>query len=313
MQNVGGLLKSKTILLLAIFVVLLFIVMIFFYVKPAKEVSETKSVPAQSTSSEGFTFIAFGDSRGGSKEQKTLAKLMKEVVPNVVIHTGDLTSKGTSQEINEDVLELYKGVFSFDKFYPSLGNHDYATKKGEPFIETFELPGNERYYYFHEGDTLFIALDTNDPLNEEPNEMIPWRRKTLAVQGKKATWIVGYFHHPPYSSGASHGSDLRVREKIVPILEKYNVDVVFTGHDHNYQRTCEILNNTCVQNGVLYIVTAGGGAPLYSVGEESWFVHTQFSAYHFIEGKVDNCNLVLVAIDINNEVIDSVSLSKCSS
>ena len=257
-------------------------------------------------------FLVFGDSGSGSKEQKTLAALMTKEKTDVLLHTGDLAyERGSINEINDNVLAIYKDLFTNAAFYPVLGNHDYITENGKPFVDTFDLPENERYYSFSLGKVLFIALDSNAPLDEVPNKMLPWLENTLAEKAKQNTWVIVYFHHPPYSTGIIHGSDSRVEEKIVPILEKYSVDVVFNGHDHNYQRTCEILNGKCDKRGILYIVTGGGGKSLYSVGRAEWFTQVQKSVYHFVVGEKEGCNLYLKAVDLAGVVFDKVTKSKC--
>lgn len=256
-----------------------------------------------------FSFLVFGDSGVGSAEQKKLADLMEGKKADLIIHTGDLAyNNGSYEEIQKNVLDIYSGLFATSAFYPSLGNHDYGTDKGQPFIETFDLPGNERFYSFDYNDVLFIALDTNDPLNEEPNQMLPWLEEIL--RAKKSTWTVVYFHHSPYSSGL-HGSETRVQEKIVPILEKYKVDVVFSGHDHNYQRTCQIQAGACQDSGVVYIVSGGGGAPLYPVGKNQWFTAKQISAHHFVAAEKKDCNLSFKVTSITGEQVDQFSKSKC--
>lgn len=267
-----------------------------------------KSLPQ--TETKDFTFLVFGDSGVGSSEQKQIAQLLKKKRADLILHTGDLAyQRGSYEEIQKNVLEIYQDIFANSAFYPSLGNHDYGTDKGQPFVDTFKLPGNERYYYFEYKDTLFIALDTNDPLNQNPNQMLTWLEKTLAESD--SDWVIVYFHHPAYSTGL-HGSDGRVQEKVVPLLEKYNVDFVFSGHDHNYQRTCPIKNNSCQSSGVTYIVTGGGGAPLYPVGKEQWFTAKQISAHQFVLAEKKNCTLTFKVIGLEEAQIDQFSKSKCS-
>lgn len=259
---------------------------------------------------EKVTFIVFGDSGTGSSEQKQLAALMEVYQPNFIIHTGDLAYPiGSFENIKSNVLQVYSKLLGKSAFYPVLGNHDYLTQKGKPFLDSFDLPGNERYYSFKIGEVLFVALDSNDPLEANPNQMIPWLEKLLSKN--EAKFKVVYFHRPPYSSGAVHGSDKRVQEKLVPIFEKYQVDLVLSGHEHNYQHTCKILQGKCNEKGIVYIVTGGGGAPLYSLGKEQWFSKVQKSTYHFILGKLEGCQINLKAIDISDKVFDSYNLNKC--
>lgn len=273
------------------------------------KIVQLKQPILKTVDAEKSTFIVFGDSGTGSSEQKQLAALMENYSPNVVIHTGDLAYPiGSFGSIQENVLEVYDKLFSKSSFYPSLGNHDYKTENGKPFVETFDLPGNERFYSFEIGKALFIALDSNKPLDENPSQMIPWLENLLSQTKIKIRII--YFHHPPYSSGP-HGSEKRILDKLVPIFEKYKVDIVFSGHEHNYQRTCKILQGKCVENGTSYIVTGGGGAPLYKLGKELWFSKIQKSIHHFILGELGECQLNLKAIDINNNIFDKLIIDKC--
>ena len=81
-------------------------------------------------------------------------------------------------------------------------------------------------------------------------EQIKWVEKELA--GSTSEWKIAVFHHPLYSSGDRHGSDLRLREVLEPLFVKHNVSVVLTGHDHFYERVKP-------QKGITYFVVGSGG------------------------------------------------------
>ena len=74
----------------------------------------------------------------------------------------------------------------------------------------------------------------------------------LEWKASGSAWKIAYFHHPLYSSGDRHGSDVRLREVLEPLFVKYNVSVVFTGHDHFYERVKP-------QQGITYFVVGAGG------------------------------------------------------
>src|ERR1044072_6494286 len=81
-------------------------------------------------------------------------------------------------------------------------------------------------------------------------QQIEWKKENLAAdpfEGK-----VAYFHHPPYSSGAAHGSDTKLRVIIEPIFLMHGVDVVFAGHEHFYERIKP-------QKGIYYFLSGSGG------------------------------------------------------
>jgi predicted phosphodiesterase len=131
------------------------------------------------------------------------------------------------------------------KFYASLGNHDDPNQR---FYKPFNMNG-ERYYSFRPKlGVRFFALDSN--LMDQ--KQLDWLEKELEASG--SDWKICFFHHPPYSSGAQHGSNLNLREQLEPLFLKHGVDVVFTGHEHFYERIKP-------QKGITYFI-AGSSAKL---------------------------------------------------
>lgn len=268
------------------------------------------------------TFIVFGDSGTGSAEQKQLAQQMKIAAPDAVLHTGDVVyPSGSRENYQEKFFDIYQNSFSKNVFYPSPGNHDYQADQLAAYLTTFSLPemamletDNERYYSFDLGTAHFIALDTNTPLiqvtSERSDDMLDWLRTDLE-KNKNASWKIVYFHHPPFTSGIQHGEDLRVQKTIVPILEDFDVDVVFSGHEHHYERTCQLKNGICGEQGTTYIITGGGGASLYGFGDLQNYSRVAKSEYHFVVGNISECALELKAISLTGQEIDQHMINKC--
>jgi hypothetical protein len=130
------------------------------------------------------------------------------------------------------------------KFYASLGNHDARTQVN---YKLFNMEG--RYYYtvhFPDQSVRFFMLDSSYPSPEQ----FTWLEKEL--KDSKEDWKIAAFHHPLYSSGKSHGSDLKLREALEGLFVQNNVSVVFSGHDHFYERIKP-------QQGIVYFVTGSGG------------------------------------------------------
>jgi hypothetical protein len=129
------------------------------------------------------------------------------------------------------------------KFYASIGNHD---DPNERLYKPFNMDG-KRYYTFKKGNVAFYALDSNymDP------EQLAWLEQQL--KGTDATWKICFFHHPLYSHGKAHGPDLDLRRRLEPLLLRYRVQVVFTGHEHVYERLRP-------QKGIYYFVLGNSGA-----------------------------------------------------
>jgi predicted phosphodiesterase len=130
------------------------------------------------------------------------------------------------------------------KFYATLGNHDDPNQR---FYKPFNMNG-ERYYTYSRGNIRFFVLDSN----YLDRKQLDWFEKELKSSG--SDWKMAYFHHPLYSSGAAHGSEVDLRTLLEPLFVKYGMNVVFAGHEHFYERIKP-------QKGVYYF-TAGGAAKL---------------------------------------------------
>ncbi|HEX5111544.1 MAG TPA: metallophosphoesterase, partial [Saprospiraceae bacterium] len=134
-----------------------------------------------------------------------------------------------------------------------LGNHDghsaNSNTQSGPYYDIFTFPkqgecggvasGTEAYYSFDFGNVHFIVLDSYETNRAVGGPMYNWVEDDL--QATNAYWIVGFWHHPPYSKG-SHDSDVatelkQMRENFLPLFEEYGVDLVLSGHSHSYERT----------------------------------------------------------------------------
>ena len=127
-------------------------------------------------------------------------------------------------------------------FYATLGNHDKASNSS---YQPWNMNGR-RYYTFAVKNVRFFALDSNRPDRTE----LAWVDETLKSTNEE--WKICYFHHPLYSDGVKHGPALELRVLFEPVLVRYGVDVVFSGHDHVYERLRP-------QQGIWYFVTGAGG------------------------------------------------------
>ena len=269
-------------------------------------------------------FIAFGDSGVGSTQQSQLAARMAADTFNLALHTGDVaygSSAGVGApsypEYDAWVFGVYAPWMRTHPFFPSIGNHDEESANARPYRDVFVLPdmaatstypdNAERYYSFDYGPIHFVALDTELALLDPGRRQVQlsWLDADLAATTQP--WKIVFFHRSPYSSGADHGSMLDVRQAFSPIFEKRGVQLVLSAHDHDYERS--IPWREFVANGsfVTYVVTGGGGGPLYSVGTSPWTAASA-SVYHYVRATVSGCGLTLEAVRIDGTVIDQASL-----
>jgi predicted phosphodiesterase len=178
-------------------------------------------------------FAVIGDSGTGEKDQYNIARQMEiyhQVVNfNFVIMLGDNIYGGHEpRDFEQKFVVPYKPLLDAGvQFYASLGNHD--DPKLEPLYKPFNMNG-ERYYTFKKDDVQFFALDSN----YMDAQQLSWLEKNL--RSSNAHWKICYFHHPLYNEGKMHGPDLDLRNQLSPLIKNYGVNVVFSGHEHSYQR-----------------------------------------------------------------------------
>jgi predicted phosphodiesterase len=192
-------------------------------------------------------FAVIGDQGSASRQQyevgSQMAAFHKKFPFTFAITVGDNMYGAERPQDYKTKFELpYKALLDAKvDFYASLGNHDDPNqKKYTPFNM-----GGKQYYTFKKGNVRFFALDSNymDPVQ------VAWLEKELKDSG--SDWKIPYFHHPLYASGM-HGSQLDLRAILEPLFIKYSVDVVFSGHEHFYQRIKP-------QKGIYYFVTGAAG------------------------------------------------------
>jgi predicted phosphodiesterase len=196
-----------------------------------------------------FKFGVLGDFGSGSRQQYELAdqmaKLHSTFKYQIVTLVGDNLYGGERPQDFKRKFEIpYKPLLDAGvKFYASLGNHDAREQR---YYKLFNMDGKLYYTFSPTADVRFFMLESTYP---EP-EQIKWLENELKTSGSK--WKIAVFHHPLYSSGDRHGSDLRLRELLEPLFLQYNVSVVLTGHDHFYERVKP-------QKGIVYFVVGSGG------------------------------------------------------
>jgi hypothetical protein len=215
------------------------------------------ALPAQSTNvtalpnkDGSLKFAVIGDfGTGDPPEYEMAAQVVKTWqtfrFPLVLLVGDNLYGSERPQDFRQKFEVPYKPLLDAHVvFQASLGNHDAREQR---YYEPFNMKG-QLYYSFKAPaqNVRFFALESTYP---EPEQII-WFEKEL--KNSTEDWKIAYFHHPLYSSAGRHGSDLQLRDKIEPLLVQYNVSVVFTGHDHVYERVKP-------QKDVTYFVVGSGG------------------------------------------------------
>lgn len=271
--------------------------------------------------------LAFGDSGNGSPDQMAVRDTFMDKEFDLFLHLGDMAyGSGTFVQFEDYVFSVYKDLLHKTPTWPTMGNHEYKTRLGRPYLDVYYLPeqavleeDQERYYSFDYGDVHFVSVETNDgPLIEaaiydtvdEPN-MLEWLRQDLAASDKR--WKIAFFHHPPYSS-SERDPNGAVRANVLPILEEGGVDLVLTGHDHQTERTKPIWQGELAEDNpraITYIVAGAGGAGLRVTEAEWWTAFVDDKRHSFVSLEINGCTLTGEAIAAGGEVTDSFELDGC--
>ncbi len=247
-----------------------------FTVPPATSVPATLTsmptatltpAPSETPAPLQVRFGVIGDFGSGDKPESDVAALVHNWNPDIIITVGDNNypsgSKATIDanigQYYRDFIQPYSGSYGpgseVNRFFPTLGNHDWSTPGAKPYLDYFHLPGNERYYDFVWGPVHFFAIDSdeNEPDGvSQTSVQAKWLEQAMA--GSTSRWNVVYFHYPPYSSG-QHGSIMWMRWPFAA----WGADAVLSGHDHSYERL--------IVDGLVYFVNGSGGGGLYNYNE----------------------------------------------
>ncbi len=273
---------------------------------------------------EPFAFIVFGDSGRGTRAQYLLAAVMRTTVPaaDFLLQSGDVVyPNGARADYEERFFAPYRHLIAAINIWPSLGNHDLGDDgTAAAYREVFELPDNgpagvpaEGNYWFDYASARLAVVDSNLDEVTLRDHVAPWLHAVLADPTPRWKFVV--LHHPPYTGG-KYKPDERIQRTLVPVLEATGVDLVFNGHDHNYQRTWPLRGGQVVEpgQGVVYVITGAGGATLYEARppRPAYVAALDDQHWSFTHVSIDEGELRLRQIALDGSVLDEWRLSKAA-
>jgi len=236
--------------------------------------------------------IIYGDSRTNHQIHQKIVNEIVKTKPSLVFHTGDLVEDGLIPDqwtiFNEIISDLIKNA----DFYPALGNHE---NNSPLYFDNFDLPNNERWYIVEKNNLHFIILDSNSDCSIDSEQYL-WLEDDLQNINENII-----FHHPPFSTGPHTEDEKGLRQSIVPLFEQHGIDLVFSGHDHDYERSS--------YNDIYYIVTGGGGAPLRDQARTSPYSQLFIKTYHFCKLSLIDNKLIIEVYDIDSNLIDQFMIN----
>jgi hypothetical protein len=253
----------------------------------------------QKPSKDDFSFAAAGDWGCGLDAFSTVLQMMQKN-PQIIISTGDLSYSKNANCWLDLIAPLEKNR----EMRIAFGDHDfdYNLTKYKQYIEHFKL--DEPYYSFNHGNVHFLAMATGK------EGIVPYDNKSAqyefvvqdlsnAHNNESIKWIIVYGYMPLYSSPTRHPGDPMVAKIYHSIFDKYGVDLVIQGHNHNYQRTFQLAYNLANDSspiitsaemreydtelgGPIFVTVGTAGQDMYNFTGQAPYVIKQFLRHGFL-------------------------------
>jgi tartrate-resistant acid phosphatase type 5 len=254
-------------------------------------------------------FAIIGDFGLAGPAEEDVAALVISWAPNFIISTGDNNyPNGSEKTIDANIGQYYHSyIYPYlgkygeganqNRFFPSIGNHDWDTEAGKPYLDYFTLPGNERYYDFVWGPVHFFCInsDSNEPDGVGSSSIqANWLREKLSAS--TSPWQIVYTHYPPYSSGMHRSTDW-----IQWPFKEWGADAVISGHDHMYERLE-------VDDLVYFVNGLGGGSRYLFTAPLPESMLRYRSDYGAMLVQASSEKIVFQFINRKNELIDEYTL-----
>lgn len=244
-------------------------------------------------------FVAYGDCRSRPDKHKQVVAAIAKLAPELVVNSGDLVGDGADEKLWQQAIDIIAPLRAKGDYYLAMGNHERGVVDISKWLPTPAAPGTD-YFTVLKANCLFIFLDTNTlRLPGKDAEQFEWFKGELA---KHATnpheHLFVIMHHPPFALGKGlEGGDGGIRKRLHPLLVAAKPDAVFCGHDHLYYHTD--------RDGVRYVVSAGGGAPLHEPEPQRAKPGDVFKkSLNFVDVRVDGDRASFVAYDESGAELD---------
>jgi hypothetical protein len=261
-----------------------------------------------------FTFLIYGDNRSDDTAHAVVARALSQARSDFLVHTGDFVENGSNAAEWQTFFDIEEPLLRDRCVFTCVGNHELLEAQGVTFVRYFgpgessaddggkasqKLFGSMRWE-----NARFIFLNGMDAWSTGTEKQWLESELRMADAEEGLTWRFVVVHYGPWSSGP-HGSNRRLLDAGLPaILRAHKVDLVLSGHDHIYERG--------EQDGLRYVVSGGGGAPLYRQISPRAGTEKVEPTYHFIEATVTDDAVKLVAKRIDGSILDRCGFTKAS-
>lgn len=236
-----------------------------------------RTAPDLAATPDASVRLAFvGDSRGGYEVWKDMVAQIVKQAPDLVLFSGDAVTFGTVQSEWETFLEHAEPLFASVPVILANGNHE---SNAVNFYSQFAMPGDQQNFGLDYGP-VHITVG-NDTPEDGDAQLTGAFRTALAADfeaSKAARWKLFMHHQPMFSASTRHGSNEALRDAWLDLIDKYQIDLVLNGHEHNYEITHPLVGGELQQSAdaaTVFVVAGGAGADLYPNGKETWTKYSE--------------------------------------
>jgi hypothetical protein len=282
-----------------------------FKVGDTAATGELTTAPAPS-STEPFTFLVYGDNRSDDVAHAGIVRAMVQAPSDFILNTGDYVQDGSVEEDWQSFFDVERPLLRDRCMFACVGNHEIIDGAGANYLRYLgpvsdahgdgEKP--KLYGSFRWGTARFFLLDAMESFADGPERS--WLDDELARADAESDlkWRIVVLHHSPWSAGP-HGGNRRVLSAGIPaVFAQHHVDLVLAGHDHIYERG--------FASGIPYLVSGGGGAPLYPIDHPIPSTRKAESVHHFVEAVVAADSIRIVAKRDDGSLLDRCGLLKAT-
>ncbi len=270
-------------------------------------VADGRFVTAPKAGTQGaVTFLVYGDDRTDNDAHAAVVRAMMQIPSDFLVQTGDMVSDGGNARNWQTFFDIEKPLLRERPLLAAIGNHElYDDEAGGNFARYFgftDASGSVRPYgTVRYGNVRFFFLNGMEGWGGE--ERLWLERELGRADGEAGlVWRFVVVHQSPWSAGP-HGPNVRMVEARVPeLLFAHKVDLLFAGHDHLYERGDA--------GPIKYLISGGGGAPLYSDFHATATTRKVEAVHHFIEVTTGADAVRIVARRIDGSVLDRCGLAK---
>ncbi len=286
------------------------------------------TAPAEQ-SGDPFRFLIYGDNRSDDAAHAAVVVAMTTRASSFLINTGDLVERGDSRSEWQTFFDIEAPLTRERPIFSCVGNHELTDGSGAAYVRYFgpaalpkdvvvpaplltgvpfdpaaapELTLDQLSGTFRWSNARFFMVNGMVPYTAGPTRA--WLERVLTESDAEPglVWRIVVVHHGPWSSGPHGDNPLLHQGKVPELLRAHKVDLVVSGHDHIYERG--------YADGLAYLVSGGGGSPVYRVKKAEKTSLRYESSHHFVEGVVSAAAIQFVAIRPDGSTIESCALTK---